>query len=77
MQLCLLCVVQNDELNGPVDDLLASQQQDVHHSFAVEGSRTNEAFAGDSLVAPPNKVCTVPHCKIIYRFHIVRSFYNW
>lgn len=67
----MLCVVQNDELVD-ADDLLASQQQDVHHNFTVEGSRTIETFSGDSLVAPPNKVCTVPHCNIIYRFRFVR-----
>jgi hypothetical protein len=66
------CFVQNDELDdaddGPVDDLLASQQQDVHNSLSVEGFGNMEAFSGDNLVAPPNKVCTVPHCNVIHRF---------
>jgi hypothetical protein len=78
--LCPLCVVQNDELDdandGPIDDLLASQQQDVHNSFAVEGHRTIEEFAGENLVAPPNKVCGVPPCIMIHKFQIFLSFCN-
>ncbi|XP_069674323.1 condensin complex subunit 2 isoform X2 [Periplaneta americana] len=51
--------VANDDLDdgddGPVDDMLPSQQ-DVHNSFVLEGSGHLDAFQGDNLVAPPNKV---------------------
>jgi hypothetical protein len=54
-------VVQNDDYDevddGPVDGSLPSQHQDVHNSFAAEGSGNLEAFVGDNLVAPPSKAC--------------------
>ncbi|KAJ4449682.1 hypothetical protein ANN_01086 [Periplaneta americana] len=54
--------VANDDLDdgddGPVDDMLPSQQ-DVHNSFVLEGSGHLDAFQGDNLVAPPNKVLAV------------------
>jgi hypothetical protein len=72
---CHFFVVQNDDLDdancGPVDDILGSQQQDIHSSFPTEVFGTVDAYTGDNLVTPPCKVCAVHLCNIILRLHIM------
>ena len=41
---------------GGEDGFLVGQTQDVHNSLVVDGMTLTEAFIGDNLVAPPNKV---------------------
>jgi hypothetical protein len=70
-------VVQNDDLDdadgGPVDGTMASQHQDIHSSLPTEVFGSVNAYAGDSLVTPPCKVCTVHLCNIILRLYIMLS----
>jgi hypothetical protein len=71
----LFFVVQDEDLDdaagGPINGMLASQHQDIHNSLPVEGLENLDAYAGDNLVTPPCKVCTIPHCNIILRLHIM------
>jgi hypothetical protein len=74
-------VLQNDDLDdangGAVDGILGSQQQDVHSSFPTEVFGNVDTYAGDTLVTPPCKVCTIHLCNIILRLHIMRVFLNF
>jgi hypothetical protein len=72
---CHFVVVQNDDLDdadgGPIDGTLASQHQDIHSSLPAEVFGNVDAYAGDNLVTPPCKVCTIPHCNTILSLHIM------
>jgi hypothetical protein len=67
----VIFVVQDEDLDddagGPINGMLASQHQDIHNSLLAEGLGDMDAYAGDNLVTPPCKVCTIPHCNIILR----------
>jgi hypothetical protein len=67
-------VVQNDDLDaddGPVDGTMASQPLDIHSNFPTEVFGNVDAYDGDNLVAPPNKVSTVHLCVVILRLHVM------